>query len=130
AVDEVMVATVLGARLERRKVAAGVGLGEALAPDLVGAQKRRQVSVLLLLGPVGDHDRPAHPEADDVDRLGRAGLDELLVEDQLLHQGGAAAAILLGPGDAGVSGLVQLSLPRPPALHVILAATAGAAVGR
>src|SRR5712691_2418239 len=132
-VDQVVVAFVLGARLQARQVAARVGLAEALAPDLLGRQKRREVAFLLLVGAVGDHDRAAHPEADDVDRLRRVGQDHLVVEDQLVHEGAAAAAVLLGPGDADVAGVVELLLPRAAAfdegLHVAGAVRVGVARG-
>ena len=51
------------ARLQRREVGAGLGLREALAPDLLGGQDRLEVALLLLLGAVRDHDRAAHHEA-------------------------------------------------------------------
>ena len=43
------------AGLQRREVGARLGLAEALAPDLVGAQDRREEALLLLVGAVGDH---------------------------------------------------------------------------
>ena len=49
AVDEEVVALVLDPRARRGEVAAGVGLGEALAPDLLGAQDLREVALLLLV---------------------------------------------------------------------------------
>ena len=45
-----LVAVLDRARLQRRQVRAGVGLGEALAPDLLGGEDRRQVALLLLVG--------------------------------------------------------------------------------
>ena len=58
-------------RLERGEVGARLGLGEALAPDLLGREDRLEVALLLLLGAVGDHHRAAHREAEHVRR--RAG---------------------------------------------------------
>ena len=46
----------------RREVRAGVGLGEALAPDLLGREDRRQVALLLLVG-APHHQRRARPAA-------------------------------------------------------------------
>ena len=69
AIDHVVIAFVLGSGLQAREVAARVGLAEALAPDLVACQQGPQVTLLLLFGTVGDHDRPAHAETDDVDRF-------------------------------------------------------------
>src|SRR5205814_9690530 len=107
---------VLGARLKPGQVAARVRLAEALAPDLLGREERGQVALLLRVGAMRHHDGAAHAEPDDVDRLGRLREDHLVVEDQLLHEAGASAAVLLGPGDADIAGLVELLLPGPPAL--------------
>src|SRR5207248_1922794 len=104
------------------QVATRVGLAESLAPDLVGREQRLQIALLLRFGPVRDHDRAAHAEPDDVDGLGSVGLDHLVVEDQLLHEARAASAVLLGPGDANVAGLMKLSLPGPAALDESLLA--------
>ena len=72
-----------------------------------------------------DHDRAAHAKADDVDGVGRLGQDHLVVEDELLHEPGAAAAILLRPRDAYVAGLEQLLLPGAPAVDERSLALAG-----
>jgi hypothetical protein len=106
-----LVAVADGAGLQRRKVRARVGLREPLAPDLVGGQDRRQVAVLLLLGPVRDHHRAAHCQPEDVGHLGSLGADDLLVEDRLLDERRAASAVLLGPGEPRPPGLEQLPLP-------------------
>src|SRR5690606_7970572 len=49
-----------------------------------------------------------HEAAADVGGAGPLGL---LEEDQLLRRGGAAPAVLLRPGHAGVAGLVEAALP-------------------
>ena len=64
---------------------------------------------------MGDHDRPAHAETDDVDRLRGVRKDHLVVEDQLLHEAGPPATVLLGPRDADVARLEELFLPGAPA---------------
>ena len=97
--------------LQRREVGARLGLGEALAPDLLGGEDRLEEALLLLLGAVGDHDRAAHHEAEHVRRPGRLGARQLLAEDRLLDQRRAAAAVLLRPRDAGPAALVELALP-------------------
>ena len=102
-----VVAVAHGARLHRRQVGAGLGLGEALAPDLLGGEDRLQVALLLLLGAVRDDRRPAHGQAEHVGELGRPRAHDLLVEDRLLDQRGAAAAVLLRPGEPRPAGLVQ-----------------------
>ena len=100
-----------GPGLQRRQVRARLGLGEALAPDLLGGEDRRQVALLLLLGPVGDHGRAAHREAEHVGRLRAPRAHDLLVEDRLLDQRRAAAAVLLRPRHAGPAAVVELALP-------------------
>ncbi len=99
--DDPLVAVPHRARLQRGEVRAGLGLREPLAPDLLRGQDRRQVALALLLGAVRDHGRPAHREPEHVRGLRRARADDLLVEDRLLDQGRAAAAVLLRPRDAG-----------------------------
>ena len=94
-----------------REVGARLRLGEALAPDLLGGEDRLQVALLLLLGAVRDHDRAAHREAEHVGRRRRLGAGISCDEDRLLDQRRAAAAVLLGPGDPGPAGLVELALP-------------------
>ncbi len=48
--DDPLVAVALGAALHAAEVGAGVRLGVALAPELLGAEDRRQEAALLLLG--------------------------------------------------------------------------------
>ena len=74
-------------------------------------EDRLQEALLLLLVAVGDDDRTAHDQAEHVggqrDPLAR----KLLVEDRLLDQRCALAAVLLGPGEPGPARLVHLLLP-------------------
>src|ERR1700716_3372876 len=63
------------------------------------------------------HDPPPPTQPDHVDRFGRLGLDHLVIEDELLHESGASAAELPGPGDADVPRFVELLLPRAPPLY-------------
>ena len=109
--DHPFVAVLDRARLQRGEVGAGLGLGEALAPDLLAGQDRLQVALLLLLGAVGDHDRAAHRQAEHVGGARRLLAGRLADEDRLLDHRRAAAAVLLRPGDPGPAGLVQLVLP-------------------
>src|SRR5262249_7309383 len=54
----------------------------------------------------------AHPaDRHDVDDAGRLRAGELLVEDGLLHDRQARAAVLLRPGDGEEPSLVELPLP-------------------
>ena len=69
------VAAPLDPRAHGGEVGAGVGLGEALAPDLLGGEDLREVRLLLLLGAVRHDRRPGHAEPDHADvrrRLRRA----------------------------------------------------------
>ena len=77
---------------QRGQVGAGLGLGHALAPDLVAAQHRAQEALLLLVGAVGHDRRGDVGDADGVDRAGRAGPGHLLVVGELLLEAGVAAA--------------------------------------
>src|SRR5260370_10062274 len=130
-IEAVVIALVLGAGLQARQIAAGVRFAEALAPDLLCGEQGRQAALLLVFGPVGDNERPAHAQPDHVDGFGRLGDDHLVVEDELLHEALAAAAELLGPGDADIARVVQLLLPPAPALDkTLLAFFFGAVVSR
>ncbi len=94
-----------------REVGAGAGLREALAPDLLRREDRREVARLLLLGAVRDDRRPGHADADDADVRRRLGAGHLLEEDRLVGIWRAAAAVLLGPREPDVSGVVERAAP-------------------
>ena len=112
--DHPLVAVLDRLGLQRGEIRARLGLGEPLAPDLVGGQDRLEVALLLLLGAVGDHDRAAHRQPEDVGRARDLGRGRLLGEDGLLDHRRAAAAVLLRPRDPGPSGLVHPVLPLAP----------------
>ena len=66
----------------------------------------------LLRGRAVGHQRGAeHRDAAAIDGLGRLGPRHLFVEDDLLHDRDAAAAVLGGPVEADVARLVQRALP-------------------
>src|SRR5439155_4272844 len=71
---------------EAGEVAAGFGLAEELAPDLVGRQHRHDVAVLLRLVPGLHEDRPAVPDADRVDRPLDLRAPQLVVDHELRHR--------------------------------------------
>src|SRR6516164_10339021 len=98
-IDDEMVAMVDGAGSEARQIAAGVGLGKALAPQLVGIEDARQMALLLFLCPPMNQARAEQIEAACPRQHRRAGVRVLLVEDDLLHKVGAAATIFLWPGE-------------------------------
>jgi len=127
AVDDVAVALALGAGSQRGEVGAGVGLAEALAPDLLGVQHPRQVALLLGLGALRDQGRAEHAEGEDVDRRRRAGLDQRFAQEQLLHQAGALAAVLDRPVEPDVAGVEHLLLPGAALVDRV---TAGVVTGR
>ena len=111
AVDDEVVAVAHALGFERGQVAAGVRLGEALAPDFVAREDAGQVAFLLLFGADGDDRRPDQSLADRAHPLRGVGQGQLFLEDGLLDERGAAAAEFLGPGDAGIAAFEQLALP-------------------
>src|SRR5262245_50171496 len=106
-----------GAGLERRQVAAGAGLAEALTPDLVTRQHGRDEPAALRLAAVVDERRTQQPDAEDVQDGRSVGARQLGLEDRLLDLGGALATPLLGPPHPEVPGLVELPLPLAAELH-------------
>ena len=82
-VDDEVVAVAHGARAHGGEVAAGVGLGEALTPDVVAAQHARQEALLLrVAAEVQDRGSDVR-EADRVQRARRVGALHLLGEHDL-----------------------------------------------
>src|SRR5947208_1048304 len=112
AVDEEVVALVLGARLEAREVRAGVGLRVELAPDLLGREHLLQVALLLPVGPVDDDRRADEADPEPVDRRRRADPRHLVLDDRLLHRRGGPAAVLRRPQHSHVARLVEPPVPR------------------
>src|SRR5256712_4447712 len=109
--DEV-IALPHGARLEIRQVRARVGLGESLAPELVGRQDSRQEPRLLRRGPVL-HERGAeHRHTAAVDELRRLGTRHLLVEDDHLDDRRTPPAELARPVEPDIARLAHSFLPR------------------
>ena len=89
------------------------------SPDRIGSRKRSFCSS----APVGDHDRAAHHQAEDVRRPRRLRPRQLLAEDRLLDQRRPAAAVLLRPRDPGPARGVELALPLALELELRLIAT-------
>src|SRR5262249_20857798 len=110
--DDQLLALDHGARLETCQIGARVRLREPLTPDDVAAQDAREMERLLLLAAAGDERRPGVVQADERGRdLGGAGARVLLVPDHLLHEAGAAPAVLARPRDTGPAALEHASLP-------------------
>ncbi len=120
AVEQPVVAVAHGAAAQARQVGAGARLAEELAPDLLAAHQLGNPALLLLLGAVGQDGRAAHADADAEDVGRRGELRLLLPPDHALDRGGAAAAVLLGPGDAGPARVGLLLLPGLRPLDVLL----------
>ena len=93
------------------EVGAGTGLGEALAPDLIGVEDGLEPALLLRVGAVHHEGRRHHAEADGVHAGRGPGRDQLLGEDRLVRIRRAAAAVLGGPRETGKAGLVELCGP-------------------
>src|SRR5207237_1127672 len=87
--SNISVVSALRSRAHRREVTARVGLAEALAPNLVTREDRRQEATLLVLGAERDDHGPTHDQTEHVRRRRCACPHQLLVEDGLLHEGGA-----------------------------------------
>ncbi len=130
AVDTEVVAVARRLRPERGEVAARVRLGEALTPDLLAREDRRQVARLLLVGAQRDDGRADEREADGADELRGVGARQLLLKDGLLHQRRAAPAESLRPGDAGPAAVIELALPRAQILDVLRAVFGARAAAR
>src|SRR5690606_4183537 len=94
--DDVVIAVAHRAALERRQIRARVGLGEALAPDLVAAEDRGKMPGLLLIAAEGDQQRTDDGQRHGNER-GRAGEGALLLEGILLGLAPARPAVLDGP---------------------------------
>ena len=121
--DDPVVAVADGAGLDRGQVRPGVGLGEPLAPDLLGGQDRVQITLALLLGPPRHDRRTGEQQPEHVRRQRRAGAAELLEEDRRLRQGRPAPAVLNRPvhGRPAVVGHPALEIDAPLVVRVLVA---------
>ena len=98
AVDDPVVAVAAGRRLQRRQVAAGLGLRHPDAPRRVAGEDPGQELGLLVVAAVGDQ-RRAHLAVGEPHRGDRrTGRDQLLGDDQAIDGRASAAAELGGPG--------------------------------
>ena len=102
-----------GARGQIGEIAAGIGLGEALAPDLVGVEDGLEPALLLRGGAVHHEGRRHHAEADGVHAGRGPGRDQLLGEDELLDEGDAAPPELLRPAESHPAARVHAPVPGP-----------------
>src|SRR5215211_3578141 len=111
--DHERLAPLLRSRSQRREVRPGVGLREALAPDLLGSEDRGDVATALRVGAEAQQRRPQHVEADDVGELRGSRCRQLLVDHDLLGHRASAAAELQRPGSPDVARFVAACLPGP-----------------
>ena len=97
AIDEEVVAPVLGLALQAGKVGAGAGFGIALGPAGLTVDDGADVLVFLLFITVFEDGRSQHPDANAVKRC--AGLDalHLFFDDSALTGVQPAAAVMLWP---------------------------------
>src|SRR5207247_1742887 len=111
AVDHPLIALPFREGLRAGEVGPGAGFAEALTPDLICREERRQEPALLLFGPVVKDRRGGHAEADHVDEVGHAGTRDFGAGDPLEALVPAAAIFLrIVTGDQ--PRLVHRLLPR------------------
>jgi hypothetical protein len=111
AVENVVVAVADGLRLDSREVGAGGGLGVEGAPGVLEVGDLGDELVLLLLGAV-EHEGGADPGDAHVEADGGGGVGHLLVVDDLLHDAGFHAAVVLRPGGREPAALGKLLVKR------------------
>ena len=87
----------LAARRQRRQVGASAGLGEQLAPELVGSEDPRQPSLPLLGRAVRQQRGAGEVDPDAVDQLRRAGAGVFGVVKGDVDRRRSPSADLLGP---------------------------------
>ena len=98
AVDQPVIALVLGPGRERGEVGAGARLGEALAPAHLPGDDVGNVLLLLILGAVFQQGRAEHAHAHAADRVPGADGGHFLIQHPGFLGREAAAAVLGRPG--------------------------------
>src|SRR6267378_4858266 len=117
AVDDPVVALLLGARAQPGNIGTSGGLREQLAPDLFAGGELRQIVAFVFFTAKGHHGRAAHAFA-DLERLRQLAVDAfLLLPDHLLDRRRATPAIFLRPVQAGPAGFGFLLLPGLADIH-------------
>src|SRR5439155_948273 len=107
-----LAADLLARAREQPQLAAGAGLAEPLAPDLVAGEHRREKATALRLAAVVDERRTEEADTEGVQDRRRVGARQLGLEDRLFDLGRAPPSPLDRPVDAEIPRLVQLALPR------------------
>src|SRR6185437_15664388 len=94
----------------------GIGLGPALAPDLLAGRHRWQVPRLLRLRTVLEHGGREEEDAVLADAFRRADAVVLLIHEPL-EDADVPSAVLDGPADHGPSIVIHGALPGPVGLE-------------
>src|SRR5260370_25275217 len=110
-IDDEMVAPIDGAGAQAGEIAPGIGLGIALAPQLVGTEDPRQMALFLLFGPPVNQGRAQQVQCARRRENRRTGAEIFLVEDHLLHKARAPPALFFGPGHPDPAGGAHRLLP-------------------
>ena len=118
-----------GAGADAGEVAAGVGLGPALAPDLVAARHRREVARLLGVRPVLEHGGGEQEDAVLAHPLRGPGAVVLLLEHEPLEDADVAPAVFDGPAHHRPAVLVHGALPGAVGLEACGRIEGGEGVG-
>ena len=131
AVDQVMIAIVLGPAAQGCQVRARARFGIALAPEVVGRKNARQVAGFLFIRAEGVDHRPHHAQPEGHHR-GRPGIGRGALEDIALRRRPAGAAVFLGPGRGDPALVEKNALPAVEVffLQVAAALYLGAQFGR
>ena len=111
AIDHKIVAVLHRARLQGSEVGAGIGFGEALAPDFLATENFGDVALLLRFRTVRHEGRTDDHQPQQVGHFRSLGASHLFREYCLLDQRGSPPAVFLGPVDARPAGIVHLALP-------------------
>src|SRR5579885_3637964 len=111
AIDHEVVSLELGAGLQRGEIRTGARFRHPLAPDFIAGENRLKVALFLLVGAPLHQGRPGHDNPERVASHRKAEPAKLLLEDDLLDEGGAAAAVFLGPRQTGPSRFIQTLVP-------------------
>ena len=116
AVEDVVIAILLGEGLQGGQIGTGARLGIALAPEVFAAENLGQILFLLFLGAAADQAGATHVQAHGNQRR-RLGTDQLLREDGPLAHTPAGATEFLRPVRRRPALVVEDALPGQGFLH-------------
>ncbi len=113
AVDDVFLAVATGCGEDAGHVGAGCRLGEAIGSQMAAVRQPGQVASLLLVVSCQDEGAGCQAVQHDGRLDARAAPGQLLVDQALVEDGQAGAAVLLGDVEADQAGLLGCSHDRP-----------------